>query len=453
MPNNKHNRYFVPPAIRWLFDLGVSEDQASWENNLTRLLNQLLLLSSLGNVIMGLYHLMLGNLIPVLFTTVSTLVNIVILRLQYKKMLFPARLGACLYYPLLIFCIISLGGENLHGEYIFFTIAFICALLFQRRWLQIVMATYVIALYTLSQWLLANYQAPFAHISHPLDRYIFFAMSLLSLFFLANSFFSELVKSRQEREALMDQVMTSNAKLKQMNYVVSHDLRSPLRRIASFSDLARRANLRGEQAQTAEFIGLIKDTARKQYDFIKDMLAYAQLDKESIPFKVMDLKVLLAEAHNQFQTENILIDLRTELATVPAFGNPTLLALVFQNLIENAIKYNEATVPQLSISVEATSNWIELRFSDNGIGIAPEYHEAVFDIFTRLHDDSRYEGSGIGLATVKGIVELHQGQIQIEPQTVGTCFLVRIPHLATSQQEVDGQAPTSLGEDSRAKVF
>jgi signal transduction histidine kinase len=107
---------------------------------------------------------------------------------------------------------------------------------------------------------------------------------------------------------------------------------------------------------------------------------------------------------------------------------------VFQNLISNALKYRSAAPPAVTISAQRAGRWWEFRVSDNGIGIAPEYHQRIFELFQRLHGQNEYDGTGLGLAVVKGIVERHGGQVWVESRLgAGATFCFTLP--AVEEQE------------------
>jgi PAS domain S-box-containing protein len=209
----------------------------------------------------------------------------------------------------------------------------------------------------------------------------------------------------------------SNADLQQFAYVTSHDLQEPLRNIAAFSQmLARRYHGRLD-AEADEFIGYIVTGVERMRSLIDDLLGYSRVvNSERAPFVPVDTGQAVEWALN-----NLRNSVESSAAVIRAEGMPTvtgdriLLVQLFQNLIGNAIKYRNGRPP--AICITARLEGLEWVFSvkDNGIGIAPQYHERVFGVFKRLHGNE-FPGTGIGLAICRKIVEKHNGRIWVESE-------------------------------------
>jgi len=227
----------------------------------------------------------------------------------------------------------------------------------------------------------------------------------------------QLNEELEHRVALRTEALQrSNEDLQQFAYVASHDLKEPLRMIASYTTLLQRryAGRLDDDADT--FISFIVDGSRRMNALIQDLLEYSRagtgkedqltnLDLNTVMQNVVaNLKVSIAEAGATVTWANLP-------ATVPY--DLVRLTQVFQNLIANAIKYRGDRRPIVRITSEQTPDEIVFSVSDNGIGIEPEYIEHIFGIFQRLHSNE-YEGTGIGLAMVKKIVERYGGRIWVE---------------------------------------
>jgi len=238
-------------------------------------------------------------------------------------------------------------------------------------------------------------------------------------------------------------LMQSNAELAQFAYIASHDLQEPLRKISTFSQLLERNLGSHASDESKNFLSKIRNSSARMTALIRDVLMYSQLAKENETYEQVNLNQIL---------ENILsdYDLLTEqkgaiinqqvLPVIEAI--PLQMTQLFANLIGNALKFVAKDVkPIVTISAEQLSKeaikaldlspdseYYNIQFADNGIGIPTEYAEKIFNIFQRLHRKSEYEGTGIGLAMCKKIVQNHQGHISIENNSNGgTIFNVILP--------------------------
>jgi light-regulated signal transduction histidine kinase (bacteriophytochrome) len=142
---------------------------------------------------------------------------------------------------------------------------------------------------------------------------------------------------------------------------------------------------------------------------------------------------ILTHLSGFIQEKNAVIQF-DNLPTIQA--NKAQIQQLFQNLIENGIKYNESDEPTLNIYVNRTENNLQIIFEDNGIGIPEAYHEQIFDMFKRLHNNSTYQGTGIGLAICKKIMEVHHGTISVASQeSQGSKFILHFPMTLTANQQ------------------
>jgi PAS domain S-box-containing protein len=238
-----------------------------------------------------------------------------------------------------------------------------------------------------------------------------------------------------ERKAMELDLTRSNAELEQFAYVASHDLRQPLRMVSSYLTLIHRRMGDDLSDDLKTFIGFAVDGAKRMDTLIRALLEYSRVGRISEPVAV-DLDTAIDDA---VQDLSIAIwDAQADLVVHPGF--PTVRAdrmemvRLFQNLIGNAIKYR---VPDRRPRVEVSwaddgSEWL-LSVKDNGIGIAPENQERAFKVFQRLVDGSQYEGTGIGLAVCKKIVERSGGRIWIESEPGGgSTFRFTLPKMTAT---------------------
>jgi light-regulated signal transduction histidine kinase (bacteriophytochrome) len=218
-----------------------------------------------------------------------------------------------------------------------------------------------------------------------------------------------------EVKQTMEKLKQSNQELEQFAYVASHDLQEPLRMVASYVQLLERRYKGKLDADADEFIGYAVDGANRMRGLIDDLLTYSRVSRLGKPFAPVDVESTLDIVLLNLQesiAENGAVVTHDTLPTVVADGGQ--LVQLFQNLIGNAIKFHGEESPHVHISARVEETEYLFSVKDNGIGIAPEYHDRLFKIFQRLHTREEYPGSGIGLAVCKRIVERHGGRIWIE---------------------------------------
>jgi signal transduction histidine kinase len=216
-----------------------------------------------------------------------------------------------------------------------------------------------------------------------------------------------------ERQAL--ELSRSNADLEQFAYVASHDLQEPLRKVASFCQ-ALQTRYRGQLDERADqYIDFAVDGAKRMQTLINDLLAFSRVGRDGRQHRPVALDDVLAAAIDALAAPIEETAGRIEAAGLPTvLGDESLLRSLFQNLLANSLRFHGAEPPVVRLSAQRLDGDWEITLSDNGIGIEPEYAERVFLIFQRLHGRDAYEGSGIGLALCRKIVEYHGGRIWLD---------------------------------------
>jgi light-regulated signal transduction histidine kinase (bacteriophytochrome) len=222
-----------------------------------------------------------------------------------------------------------------------------------------------------------------------------------------------------------------NAELEQFAYVASHDLRQPLRMISSYITLIQRHLGDSLDEELAEYFGFVVGGARRMDALIVGLLDYSRTGRSGASFEAVKLSEVVSES-----LLNLAVTIREANAEVTVAdglpvvnGNRTDLVRLFQNLIGNAVKYRAPDRPvRVGVAVRADeAEWV-VSVEDNGIGIAADHRDRVFGIFQRLVTSDEYEGTGIGLAVCRKIMELHGGRIWVEDAADRGCrFLVAFP--------------------------
>ncbi|MBU9766920.1 HAMP domain-containing protein [Mycobacterium sp. TNTM28] len=249
----------------------------------------------------------------------------------------------------------------------------------------------------------------------------------------------ELEASRSAQAALdqqAEELRRSNAELEQFAYVASHDLQEPLRKVASFCQLLEKRYGDKLDERGVEYIGFAVDGAKRMQVLINDLLTFSRVGRLGATHTEVDLDDALDTALNNLTTAIDEAGAQVERPAEPLpriDGDPTLMAMLWQNLIGNAVKFRrDGEIPRIAIECRAgrdefADHWV-FSVADNGIGIADEFVDKVFVIFQRLHARDAFSGTGIGLALCKKIVEHHGGAIWIDTSyTGGARFLFTLP--------------------------
>jgi signal transduction histidine kinase len=251
---------------------------------------------------------------------------------------------------------------------------------------------------------------------------------------------SEIVALGQDIDRMRQRILAeaadlqrSNSELEQFAYVASHDLQEPLRKVASFCQLLQ-SRYGGQLDERADqYIEFAVDGAKRMQVLINDLLAFSRVGRETAPMREVDLGAVVREAERnlaaRIEDAGATVEVAEELPTV--HGDPGLLTLMFQNLIGNAVKFRAEDAPHVRISArpEEGGDWWTISVADNGIGIEQEYAERIFVIFQRLHSRASYDGTGIGLAMCRKIVEHHGGRIWLgtNGDSSGSTFNFTLP--------------------------
>ena len=229
---------------------------------------------------------------------------------------------------------------------------------------------------------------------------------------------------RAERE-----LQRSNADLQQFAYVASHDLQEPLRMVSSYLGLLESRSREGLDDSSKEYLDFAMDGAKSMQGMIDDLLSYSRVDTRGKGFTTVDMNQVLSCALKNLRTSIEKSGTSVTSSELPMVtADRSQIALVLQNLLSNAIKYRGKETPRIHVAAQGKGKEWVFSVQDNGIGIDPKYKDRLFKMFQRLHTRDEYEGTGMGLAIARRIVERHGGRIWVESEPGrGSTFYFTIP--------------------------
>jgi signal transduction histidine kinase len=249
----------------------------------------------------------------------------------------------------------------------------------------------------------------------------------------------------------LDRLETANKDLDRFAFMASHDLQEPLRKILTFSNLVSEKYKTSLDDKAVSYLERIRKAAERMQDLIRDILTFSQVSVEKPSMVNTDLNDLVREVMAEMDASLKEKNARVEIGHLPHLSaHPRLMRSLFFNLIGNSLKYSKTGTPPLIriYSVNSTpvnegtetEKYCRIFVEDNGIGFDQKYAEQIFDMFKRLHVNAEFEGTGIGLALCKKIMEKHNGFISaLSKINEGSCFIVSLPLLPSELQEAESK--------------
>ncbi len=250
---------------------------------------------------------------------------------------------------------------------------------------------------------------------------------------------AEVALRTAELAAKTKRLEASNQELEKFAYIASHDMKTPLRNVTSFLGLIERRMPENAKPAIGEYVQLALGYARSMHTLVTDVLEFSKLN---VDLSELSEHLNLRELCTDLVAKRSL-DSETKDAVIEVYGSAMInapssfIGQVIGNLIDNGLKYNESNIKKLDIKLYDLDNYVKIIVSDNGIGIAPEYQDRIFELFKRLHTSDEYVGTGLGLASSKKIAERLGGSLTIESEvSKGSDFILTLPKVYSGKSIV-----------------
>lgn len=270
----------------------------------------------------------------------------------------------------------------------------------------------------------------------PAVRIIVFVLIFVFLFSVIQLFLDQIRNSIKrinklvtELEAKNTQVELAYHEMENFAHKISHDLKAPLRNMNTYATLLQKDITRKKDENLEDYSNKIYTNGVKLSKMIDDVLAYSKMNAKQVEnVEFVNLRDIIGPIQNDMKQIYPKSEIKL-LSSGEILSSRTKLTVLFQNLIENGLKYNKSKIPTVEVDFAKQNDYYSIDVKDNGIGIDAEYQDQIFDLFSRLHTDQEYEGTGIGLSTCKKIVEDHlHGKIDVNSEIEkGTTFNIKIP--------------------------
>lgn len=422
-----------------ILNLGVSPGLHWLEVSRIRIFNYLYLLTILVMVLMITLAAVLGN-------TVGALLGLGVLTAVSVALSFSARgkiwTGRWLAFVLMIGLIglmVITYGSNLGMALTFQVFALGVVVMFNTWRTRAILLLLIVGTFFLSDWVVSLRGPLVQERGMQLFFYVIFAFDFLCAIAFIRFFLRQVSQLQEEADSLLDDLDQRNKELEQANLelgqfvsATSHHFKSPLKNTVNLLTLVERKLPENNQRSSAlALIGLAKRNATFLYNLVGDILKYSRLEADGGEPQLTPVDLQKVAERVEFSMNAVLEAKKVKLtmSRLPRLKvSEYHLESLLEALISNAVKYNLSPIPEVLISSKTEGNRVVVEVKDNGIGINPAYHEQIFGMFTRLHNEEEFEGTGIGLAICEKIMRMHGGQIRVESgEGEGSVFQLSFP--------------------------
>lgn len=417
-----------------LIQAGIEKGEEPSERMRIQLLNKMVLVFIFGVGIKCLNELYVQDIVGSIITISLILMFFLVILFNHFGFHVIARQHFLIINTAFLVIINVMYGRTFGSELILFPLIMVVVLYFESNRSKIIWVSIFCISYIGSRIYLSYNEPLFLDNLDPNSFYFMLLITTLVVFLLSSVFINENMQFKNQTNDLLKKLRTQNEDLESANnelekfaFIASHDLKTPLRNINSFLKLIERKIKQGNTGDIPEYLEFASLNAKRMHNLIQDILEFSRVNTKEVALKQLDLDSVLKTALNNLQDLITSKNAEVNAGLLPNFlCNETQMILLFQNLIENGIKYNKSDKPVINIRLEEMPLEYHIYIEDNGIGIEQDYQEKVFEMFYRLHNQEEYSGTGIGLATSKKIAMYHGGGLSIESSSPeGTVFLLK----------------------------
>lgn len=238
------------------------------------------------------------------------------------------------------------------------------------------------------------------------------------------------LRKAEELAQMASELKQSNKELEAFSYSVSHDLRAPLRHIAGYAELLGDMEVDNLTERGQRFLDTIGESAKFAGTLVDNLLSFSQMGRSAMRLSEVNLSAMIESIKREMKPEYENRTIEWKVSDLPVIiADPAFLHLALRNLISNAIKYTRnEPVAEIQVDAVSTDNQVTVSIKDNGVGFDMKYADKLFGVFQRLHRMDEFEGTGIGLANVRRIVERHGGTVQAQGRLKeGATFSFSLP--------------------------
>jgi signal transduction histidine kinase len=363
-----------------------------------------------------------------------SLISFGVLFLNHQKRYLLAKI--CIMGPTLlgIISLHLLNGPGIRLEPMYL-LTILVSVFFFRRNTAIGLSLFTGFAYIFVAVYLRSHPAPWADRIIDSAPFAYFFFATICVFLLAGNVLLENANFNQLLQTNNQALARKNKELERFNYILSHDLKTPLRHIISFSGLLDRQVKREEFAEAGESIAFIQEGAARMDGLITDIRSYASIDsvQDAQNREWVDLNELIASIKEKMQVVFADRSIEIQSTTLPTyFCCAEMVEMMLEQLILNGLTYNESELACIDISHRTKGQFLCIDLKDNGIGIEEKYHEYVFEHFRRLPSARNQNSSGIGLSISQKVAELYQGKILLDSApNSGSTFSIQLPVSST----------------------